>query len=226
MTDYGLLYAATRERVTTMVRELDDAALRTPVRACPGWTVHDVVAHFAGAVTDALAGRLEGVGGDAWTAAQVEARRDVPVADMLDEWAGASPQFEDALRAIGPPLAGTAVSDAFQHEQDIRGTLDLQGGRDLDLMLASIESYATGLGPRLQQRGLAPLRLEAGAHEFMAGDGEPGATVIAEPFELTRALGGRRTVEEVRRLHWDGDAEPYVPLVSAYGVPATSLGEH
>jgi uncharacterized protein (TIGR03083 family) len=225
MSDCGLLYAATRERISTLVRDLDAAAASTPVAACPGWTVHDVVAHFAGSVTDALAGRLEGMGSDDWTAAQIESRRDTPIGDLVDEWADGAPQFEEGLRAIGPPLAALAVSDAFQHEQDIRGALGLPGGRDVELLLVSIQTYVRGLASRIEAIGLAPLRVVAGVNEYVAGEGEPGATVTAEPFELARALGGRRTVDEVRSLDWNGDPEPYLPLVSAYGEPVVSLGE-
>jgi hypothetical protein len=87
MTGYGLLYAA--------------------------GSVHDVVAHLAGTVTDVLGGRLDGVGSDPWTAA-VGTRRDMPIAALVDEWAEGSPQFEDGVRAVGPPMAGVAVSDLFQ----------------------------------------------------------------------------------------------------------------
>ncbi len=225
MTDYGLVYASGRERVSTLVGTLDEEQTSTTVAACPGWTVHDVVAHLAGSVADALAGRLEGVGSDRWTAAQVEARRDVPVEKMLDEWADGSPRFEDALRAIGPPMAPVAVSDLFQHEQDIRSALDLQGGRDLEVLLLSIESYLPGLSARVAGAGLAPLRLSAGTHQFETSGGNPGAHVTAEPFELARLLGGRRTLDEIRQLHWEGDAGPYVELMSAYGVPPAALGE-
>jgi uncharacterized protein (TIGR03083 family) len=225
MTDYGLMYAATRERVDALVRSLDDEQVARPVPACPGWSVHDVVAHFAGSVTDVLAGRMDGLGGDAWTAAQVDARRERPIADLLDEWAKGSPQFEDGLRAVGPAMAGLAISDAFQHEQDLRHALDAQGGRDLELALATIESYVPGLTIRVQGAGLGALHLGAGAHAFVAGDGEPTTSVTAEPFELARALGGRRTHDEMRALHWKGDADAYVPLLSSYGVPRSPLGE-
>lgn len=226
MTDFGMLYGATRERVGSLVRDLDDAAAATPVAACPGWTVHDVVAHLAGTVTDVLAGNLDGVGGGAWTGAQVAARRDVPIPDLVDEWDKGSPQFEDGLRAIGGEMAATAVSDVFQHEQDIRSALGRQGGRDHDVMLTIIESYVPGLARRVGDAGLGPLRVEAGAHPFTAGEGDPVATVRAEPFELVRALGGRRTVDEIRALSWDGDAGAYAPIFSNYGTPTTPIGEH
>jgi uncharacterized protein (TIGR03083 family) len=225
MTDYGLLYAAGRERISGLVRDLDDEQASITVPACPVWTVHDVVAHLAGTVTDVLAGRLDGVASDAWTAEQVEARRDVSIPALLDEWSEGSPYYEDGLRAIGAPLAGTAISDQFQHEHDIRGALDRKGGRDLEVLLTTIESYVPGLTARITEAHLPALRLEAGAHGFDAGEGAPATTLTAEPFELARLLGGRRTIDEMRGLHWEGDAEPYLPLLSAYGLPRASLGE-
>lgn len=220
-----MLYGATRERLGSLVRSLDAAGASTPVPACPGWTVHDVVAHLAGTVTDVLAGNLDGVGGDAWTGAQVAARRDVPIADLVDEWDKGAPQFEDGLRAIGGAMAATAVSDVFQHEQDVRNAVGRQGGRDHDVMLAIVESYVPGLARRIGEAGLGALRIEAGAHGFTAGEGEPVATVRAEPFELVRAMGGRRTVDEIRSLAWDGDAAPYAPLFSTYSTPKASIAE-
>jgi uncharacterized protein (TIGR03083 family) len=225
MTDYGMLYGATRERLGSLVRDLDDTSAATPVPACPGWTVHDVVAHLAGTVTDVLAGNLDGVGGDAWTGAQVAARRDVAVAELVDEWDKGSAQFEDGLRAMGGAMAATAVSDVFQHEQDVRSALDRQGGRDHDVMLTIVESYVPGLARRIGGAGLGALRIEAGAHGFTAGDGDPVATARAEPFELVRALGGRRTVDEIRALAWEGDAAAYAPIFSNYGIPERSIDE-
>src|SRR5437763_7932093 len=110
MTDYGLLYAAARERVSALVTDLADGQLSTSVPSCPGWTVHDVVAHLAGTVADVQAGRLDGVGSDPWTAAQVEARRATPVDEIVEEWAAGSPTFEDGLRALGPAVGASAVS--------------------------------------------------------------------------------------------------------------------
>ena len=225
MTDYGRLYAASRERVSALVRDLDEQRAGSTVAACPSWSVHDVVAHLAGTVTDVLAGRLEGVGSDAWTARQVEARRGAPIRDLVDEWGGGSPQFEDGLRAIGPPLASVAISDQFQHEQDIRGALDERGGRDHDVLLVTIDAYLPGLAIRIGEAKLPALRMSAGAHHFEAGEGTPGATVTAEPFELARLLGGRRTPDEIRALSWEGDSQQYAPLMSAYGIPREPLGE-
>ncbi len=58
--DLAWLYRDTRERLTSLVSGLDEAALAAPVPTCPGWRVRDVVAHLAAIVEDALAGRLTG----------------------------------------------------------------------------------------------------------------------------------------------------------------------
>jgi hypothetical protein len=70
----------------------------------------------------------------------------------------------------------------------------------------------------LAEAGLAPLRLRAGVDEWVVGDGTPETTVIAEPYELARLICGRRTAEQIRAYLWDGDPEPYVPLLAATGL--------
>lgn len=220
MTDIGLVYGACRERVTELVRDLTPEQAGVIVPACPGWTVHDTIAHLVGIVTDVNNGNLDGVGEDRWTEAQVVARRDATMAEMLAEWAEGSPQLEDGIRAFGGLMAQATVADAWNHEQDIRGALDAPGGRDPAAELASLEGY---IGLRAAGfAGLAPLRFVAGHHEFSTGEGEPGATVTAEPFELARMICGRRTVEEMRAYRWDGDPEPYLAVL-AERAPANAL---
>jgi uncharacterized protein (TIGR03083 family) len=217
MSDLGLQYGACRERITALARDLTDDQAATPVAACPGWSVHDVIAHLSGSVADVLAGNMDGVGGEAWTAAQVEARRDTPVATMLDEWTAQSPQFEEGLRALGGPLAALAVGDAWHHEQDIRGALGLDGGQDPDAEHTAIAGYASAVGGTRAGAGVAPLRLTAGDVTVVSGDGEPGATVVGTPYELARAIAGRRTEAQLRSLAWHGDAEPYITTLAGMG---------
>jgi uncharacterized protein (TIGR03083 family) len=220
--DIGVLYGACRERVTALVRGLAPGQDALPVAACPGWTVHDVVAHLAGTVSDVAAGRLDGIGSDPWTAAQVESRHAVPVSEIVAEWEQASPQFEDGLRAIGGTMALLAVADVWNHEQDLRGTLDADGGADTAAELAAIDGYLARRAPDLEAAGLAPLRCVAGSHESVSGEGTPGATVTALPFELARALAGRRTAPQMAAYRWEGDAAPYLAVLAA-GAPAAPL---
>ncbi|HET7246492.1 MAG TPA: maleylpyruvate isomerase N-terminal domain-containing protein [Streptosporangiaceae bacterium] len=54
--DLAGMYRETRERLAGLVAGLDEAQLGTPVPACPGWSVADVVGHLAAIPEDALAG--------------------------------------------------------------------------------------------------------------------------------------------------------------------------
>src|SRR4051812_45409238 len=99
MTDLQAAYVASADRVADLVRDLDASALAAPVPACPGWSVHDVVAHLAGVAADVNADRLEGAGGDEWSAAHVDARRGVAIGDVLAEWSREQPSIVAAVGA-------------------------------------------------------------------------------------------------------------------------------
>jgi len=220
--DVGVVYGACRERIAQLLRDLDPSSEQTRIPACPAWTVHDLAAHLAGTVTDVVAGNLEGVGSDEWTAAQVEGRRDASIATLLAEWEQGAAQFEDGLRLIGGAMAALAVADVWNHEQDLRDALRADGGADPAAEIIAIEGYLPRRGVALAAAGLAPLRCRAGAQELVSGDGEPGATLTAEPFEIARAVAARRTSDQLAAYHWDGDAEPYVAAL-ATGAPAVPL---
>ncbi len=59
MGDVGPLYAKGRERIAGLVHDLDPERAATSVPPCPGWTVHDVVAHLSGICADIVGGRFE-----------------------------------------------------------------------------------------------------------------------------------------------------------------------
>ena len=40
---------------------------------------------------------------------------------------------------------------------------------------------------------------------------EPVGTLEASPFELLRAMTGRRSLSQIRKLAWSVDPEPYLP---------------
>src|SRR5439155_3479575 len=151
----GTAYASTRHRITDLVADpaTGDAARTVP--CCPAWSVHDVVAHLAGVVDDVLAGRLDGVATDPWTAAQVELRRGRPLAEVVDEWNALAPQFEQFLDSVGPPGA-QAVADIVTHEHDIRQALGSPGARDSDALAIGLDFIAPGLRESARQRGIAP----------------------------------------------------------------------
>lgn len=199
----GAAYASCRARIGELVRAAgDERATATVVPACPEWSVHDVVAHLAGVVADALAGNLDGVATDPWTAAQVEARRGRTVDEVVDEWDAAAPAFEAFLDAVGDP-GRQAVLDAVTHEQDIRGALGERGGRDADAVHIGLSFVAPRFVDAAAERGVAVRVVSDDGATF--GPADAPLTLSASAFELVRALTGRRSAEQLRAMAWGGD---------------------
>ena len=215
MPEVGIVYGSCRERMTEMVGALDATEAATRVAATEDWTVHDVVAHQVGVVADVNAVNLDGIGTDAWTAAQVAARAGTSIADLIAEWEQGSPQFEATITALGSPQGAIAVADIWNHEQDLRGALDVEGGRDPAAEHLAIEGYCALRSNQFTGVGLAPLQLRAGIDEWLCGAGTPTTTVIAEPYELARLICGRRTADQLWSYLWDGDPEPYIAALAA-----------
>ncbi len=209
MAEVGEAYAATRERITQLVGELGDGEFARPVPACPGWSVKDLLAHLAGVVDDALAGRLDGVATEPWTQAQVETRRDRTVADIVGEWEAKAPQFEAVLDHVG--AAGPqAVFDVVTHEHDLRGAVGRPGARDSQALRVALAFAA----PALVQSHTGPaLRLRAAdGQEWVKADAaDPVATLTADAFEILRAAAGRRSLQQIRGMAWTGDVDAVLP---------------
>lgn len=204
----GTAYRGVRTRVRDLVTSGDvDAAATVP--CCPSWTVADVVAHLAGVVDDALAGRLDGVATDPWTQAQVDSRRGRPVDDVLDEWDGLGPTFEAVLDSFGP-AGWQAVFDATTHEHDVRGALARPGARDSDAVLGALAFAVEGMAQAAAARGTPVPRLVSTDGRSWGDDGAP-ASLTASPFELMRSLSGRRSLEQIAALDWSGDVDAVLP---------------
>lgn len=239
MGDIGALYAAGRQRVGDLVIDLDDGQAKTPVPGCPEWSVADVVAHLAGVCADILSGNLEGLTTPPWTAAQVEARRGRTVAELVEEWSQVGPQCE-AIAAHFPGRSGWQwLFDQTTHEQDVRGALGRPGARDSENVQMGLEFLVGGLAASVKARGLPPLevRTDEGASWVVGGGdpfegsveealraalmeqadftgGEAAASVQGSAFELLRAFGGRRSVEQVRALDWSDDPGTWLPALT------------
>jgi uncharacterized protein (TIGR03083 family) len=211
---HGRAYRAAQTRMIELVADLDDAAAARTVPATPAWTVHDLLAHLAGVPVDVAAGRTPGRDLDAWTAAQVDARRHATVSDLTAEWEEAWPRFApllDLLAETEPLRASQVLFDTLSHEQDLRGALDRPGWRDADgwdlawgflvAMVARMRDRA-GVGALL----LAPTDGDA----VTAGAGELAATVRATRFDLCRAIAGRRSPGQV--ASWCEGTVPVGPM--------------
>jgi uncharacterized protein (TIGR03083 family) len=141
------------EAVLSLVDGLDPETAATPTD-CPGWTVHDVVAHLAHLESVMCADASDEGAADvaelpaAYTGAGVAERRDRPLAEVVAELRAAivtrSEQLRDLPDEADQPApvtpGGIAWSwdvllrnrtiDVWVHEQDVRRALGRPGGLD------------------------------------------------------------------------------------------------
>jgi len=215
MTDWDCTtaYRELRDRVSNLVREhasgVDELAPATPE-----WRVRDIVAHMAGSCDDVAHARLEGVGSDTWTSAQVEPRRDWPVDRLLDDWNEHSTTIEPQIASFPPVIAGQMITDAYTHEQDIRGALRAPGGRDSLAADIAFDWGSDRLGDRMTAQHEGSLVLETNSATKAVGSGEPVTRLCADRFDITRALMGRRSRAQLESMGWDGPFEPERLLLS------------
>jgi uncharacterized protein (TIGR03083 family) len=217
--DYDLarLYRDTRERLTSLVSGLDGPALATPVPACPGWEVADVVAHLAAIVEDALAGRLTGPPSEAETAVQVARYKGRPMSRTLAGWTAGAPRFEEVISAFDIP---PAVIDVASHEQDIRSALGLPGARDNE----AIRQMAGWLLERL--RTPVPVCVTVEDAQFRAGpDGDPVLGLRTTRFDAFRWRMGRRSRGQLAALDWSGDPAPVLDHLVVFGPARSDIAE-
>jgi uncharacterized protein (TIGR03083 family) len=218
--DLGVIYRETRERLSALVLSLGDDGWCIPVPACPGWTVHDVVAHLVAVNEDVLAGRLTRPPTDEETAAQVARRRGIPTQAVVEEWTTMAPAFEEFLSAI---RVWPAALDVLTHEQDIRGATGEPGGRDV----LGIRLGASVLVDSLRPPVSLVVHVDDVDHELAGGGGEEG-----EPLELTttsfeafRFRLGRRSRDQLATLRWSGDPAPILDGLVVFGPSPTDIVE-
>jgi uncharacterized protein (TIGR03083 family) len=227
--DAADIYADVRSRMIDLALATPADALAGQVPATPAWTGRQLIAHMVGIPSDVLAGRLDGVGSDEWSARQVAEREGKSVEELADEWRSTAEAFDGLVRSGPPGMTGALVADIAQHELDLRGLLDQPAP---DACAAAVDfglnTMVFFLDKRVKKAELGALRLNAGNQEWTVGPGEsePVATLTTTPTELFRVIAGRRSAAQVRALDWSGDPEPYLPLLSAFGsLAATDVHE-
>jgi uncharacterized protein (TIGR03083 family) len=245
--DIGEAYLEVQGRLIEAVEERD-ADVSAAVAACPGWNVHDVLAHHVGVVVDVAREDLGEFGElsfgileqwrdsqvqrmrDALTARQVEERRDQDVSALVAEWRTATTALLPLLRgeipvpATLPPFIGVIlVNDLVVHETDIRAALGLPRAAASAALSVALAGFSASLENRIRILGLPALVLVYDGKERRIGEGPVGATLSADRHELVRVLAGRRTREQILGLTWTGDPDPFVGVLSEYG-QVTVLG--
>jgi uncharacterized protein (TIGR03083 family) len=215
LPDYSAAYRGARERIIELVRDAPPERQMMIAPATPEWRVHDIVAHLAGATSDVLAGRLDGVASDPWTAVQVEDRRNVPTADVLDEWDANSVKIEPMVPDFGY-AAGQIVLDVVTHEHDIRDAFAQPGARDTDAVHIATNWAAQRIAEARSEAGDGAIRFETNLWSEMLGGDEATATVRVDAFELLRASTGRRSLAQISAWEWSGDAHPELVVLAIF----------
>lgn len=222
--DHIAIYRGIRGRISELVRDLDADTLARTAPATPAWSVQDVVAHLAGAVTDIVSGNLDGVATDAWTQAQVEQRRGVAVADLLEEWDRGAAVVEPTIDGFPPIMRAMFLTDAVTHEHDIRHAIGAPGARDSDAIAFSYGRAIGSIGSARGESGAVRIMHDAG--EDLVGEGDTTATLRTSRFEVVRAAVGRRSLDEIVAWDWDGEPTPDAFVLGMFTpTRETPLGE-
>jgi uncharacterized protein (TIGR03083 family) len=201
------IYREGRARVTELVRDLTPEELATPVPACPGWVVRDLLCHLVGLPSDVNAGRIDGAGTDPWTAAQLAARTGCDRDTLLAEWDREAPAFEAIIPMIEPPRP---VFDIVVHEQDMRGALGVPGARDSAGVRMLVDIALERLASEIDDAELPALEIAMEDEGRVVGSGDVVDRWDVERFELFRSLAGRRSAAQIKA---SGCPVVYVKLV-------------
>ncbi|NUR95740.1 MAG: hypothetical protein HOV67_10830 [Kribbellaceae bacterium] len=210
------LYHAAHERMAAAVQGLSAEDLDRQVPACPQWSVQDLVAHLTGVAADFVAGNLAGAPRPPWTAVQVETRRNLPMADVLNEWTVVGPQLEKLVvdGTVSHPLVCNPYVDAAVHEADLHGAIG-SGRPPMDLWLTTLEWMLDEPGP---------LTVVTPDGTYTAGsDDGPVATVRTSSYELFRGIFGRRSAAQILTWDWDDPDHAKAWSTALARLPQTSV---
>jgi uncharacterized protein (TIGR03083 family) len=207
-------YADARARVVTLLADLPDEQIATNVPGTPKWNVRELASHLVGSPTDMLAGNLDGAGGEAWTQAQVDARRGRSIADLLEEWERAMSGLDGAIR--GGSVPAPVAFDVITHEQDLRGAIGAPQTPDPLAVRFVTAGFTSRVDHVVAAAGLPPVEFRDPAGNWCLGT-PGGVSVEVSEFECFRALTGRRSGRQVSALVWSGDPAPYLDLLSPFG---------
>jgi uncharacterized protein (TIGR03083 family) len=210
------IYQDARERVTALVGPLDDAGWKTPVTACPGWSVRDVVAHLAAVAEDWERGRLTGPPTDEQTAIQIARFDGRNSREILAAWSTAAARLDHlAETGIEPP-----VGDITCHEHDVRGAIGRPGARDSEAVRYSSDRLLAAL------RTPVPLRVTVEDAEYRSGpDDGPEIQLRTTRFEAVRWRTGRRSRTQLHGMNWSDDPGSVLDHLYMFGPADTDIIE-
>jgi uncharacterized protein (TIGR03083 family) len=217
-------YAACRARVRSLIGATNEDQANTIVPACPDWTVRNLSAHLAGVCRDLAERNLPTGDVQAWVDAQVANRANRSVASLLDEWDEFGPAFE-AMIVARPERTGGLLYDIVAHEHDAASALGMRADRSSEGVRLSLDIMAGIIHGDLAKAGLPAVRLTDGTTTWELGEGDVAFTMEADTFTLMRALGSRRSLNQLRRIDHTGDLDRFLPGLAHLPLPVADLVE-
>ena len=200
-------YVELRARVVALLRETPEQSAINRVPHCPTWTIAELAAHLLGVPDDIVHGRMEGVGSDAWTQAQVVRHQAKTLQQIADELAALAERFDPMLPHVPAMARSQMVMDAVTHEHDLRHAVGAPGERDSTAVragLAWLMSWCTRTNP-------------ATASAI--------AAVRSADFDVLRSLTGRRSMAQMAALGLPAEAIIQMQVGSPFRAPTHEVVE-
>lgn len=177
-----LLEAAAIEPILAAVA-LDDFNLPT---LCEGWSVRDVLAHCAAALTQTGLGTNHRFTPED-NQRDVELRRSLDVAEVVAELLSGYEVAAAAIDAARGRLDGVGLGE-WMHGGDIRDALGLPEA----FSSVGVELAVELLCERSRQMGKPALMIHLPDGQLEYGEGEPARTLTTDVETFVRICGGRR----------------------------------
>jgi hypothetical protein len=201
------IYTTSRRRLLDLADALSADQEAAALAPTPPWTVVDGYRHLTGVCCDVLDGNMPQGGpleADAWTAAQLAARADWPLAQVCEQWAERAPTLDAKVEEAGPAMGFVAL-DSWTHEQDIRAAAGVGALHD-DALLPGLVALTVGAAGRFYTANGGPtLRLVVDGEAHVIGEGDPSAELVTGHYELMRIVFGRRSESQIAAADWSGD---------------------
>ncbi len=188
----GRLLSVERDALLPLLRARGEGDFASPVAACPGWTVRDVLAHCSAALSRVVESRYDkDVFSPASNQRDIDERAGWTITEILDELDRGMTEAGPVIAKAGGPLDGLALGE-WVHAGDVRVALGEPGayaGAGLPFALALLAQVTS-------ERGHLPLHadLDDADEPVRLGDvsGErPPARFIGDGPTLVRLYAGR-----------------------------------
>jgi uncharacterized protein (TIGR03083 family) len=172
-----------------ILRQTPGQAFGNPT-ACPGWSVRDVLAHCAAALTRVATGTLHAFTPEL-NEIDVTQRRDWPLPRLLSELERGYLEAGQVIAEAGGRLDPIALGE-WVHGGDVRGAL----GEPLAYESDGFEDACALLAERTRRRKVPLIEVDLPGAALRLGvpvPGRPPATLVTGPATLMRLFAGRPT---------------------------------